>query len=317
MYYITAASSISHQPSFKNEDFAENISELQTGSLLIAPNFKEYINPNTIRRMSEILRTAVTCSLDCLKQANIEQPDAIVVGTGLGCLVETEKFLENFIANEEGLISPTAFIQSTHNTIGGQLSILLGNHNYNMTHTQNALSFEHALQDAALCIDEGKGNILVGGADEHIQLLDEVAGKLGFENILLTSASSFFILSKSTNEKAIAKIINVETIAFAKSFIETIKTFLFENSIDANSIDLVLYSTLDSQDKLKLKTVFVESKLLDYLKYSGTYFTNTAFALLYAVDSLKHHASKAKRILICNHLHKNHIGLILVESINV
>src|SRR2546423_15135804 len=98
MYFITAASSICHQPSFKNEGFSEHITDLQPDSQLLSPNFKEYINPNTIRRMSEILRTAVTCSMDCLQQANIQQLDAIIVGTGLGCLHETEKFLDNFIS---------------------------------------------------------------------------------------------------------------------------------------------------------------------------------------------------------------------------
>ncbi len=315
MYFITAASSISHQLSFKNEGFSESSLELPSDSLLLSPNFKEYISPNNIRRMSEILRTAVTCSLDCLMQAGIEKPDAIIVGTGLGCLVETEKFLENFIANEEGLISPTAFIQSTHNTVGGQLSILLGNHNYNMTHTQNTLSFEHALQDAALCIEEGNEHVLVGGADEHISLLNDVVGKLGFENLHMTSAASFFILSKSNNEKAIAKIIDCGSYAFAESFADAINSFLAQTKIKKDEIDLILFSSLDAQSEKEIKTLFPESETLDYLKYSGTYFTNSAFALHFAIDSFKHHHDKPKRILICNHLHKNHIGIILVESL--
>jgi hypothetical protein len=315
MYFITAASSISHQQSFKNDGFSEHITDLQPDSQLISPNFKEYINPNTIRRMSEILRIAVTCSLDCLAQSNIKQPDAIIVGTGLGCLHETEKFLDNFISNDKGLISPTAFIQSTHNTIGGQLSIILGNHNYNMTHTQNALSFEHSIQDATLSIEEGKENILVGGADEYIQLLNDVVEKLGFKNLHLTSGASFFILSRISSENTIAKIIDVATYALAESFSDVLGTFLNQNSINIQEIDLVLFSCLNEQDKEELKSLFPETKIFDYLKYIGTYFTNSAFAMHYAIDSLKHHEGKIKKVLICNHLHKNHIGLTLVESI--
>jgi len=315
MYFITAASSISHQQSFKNDGFSEHITDLKHDSQLLIPNFKEYINPNTIRRMSEILRTAVTCSMNCLQQANIQQPDAIIVGTGLGCLHETEKFLENFISNEEGLISPTAFIQSTHNTIGGQLSIILGNHNYNMTHTQNALSFEHSMQDATLSIDEGKENILVGGADEHIKLLDDVVNRLGFKNLHLTSGSSFFMLTKNRNENAIAKIIDVGTYAFLESSEEAIRTFVNQNSINIRDIDLVLFSSLDKQDEEEMKSLFPGNKTIDYLKYAGTYFTNSAFALHYAIDVLRQKQNEIKRILICNHLHKNHIGLTLVESL--
>lgn len=315
MYFISAASTISHQPTFKNPGFSKTILELNESSVLVVPNFKEYINPSIIRRMSEILRTSVTCSIDCLTQANIKQPDAIIVGTGLGCLNDTEKFLQNFIESDEGLISPTSFIQSTHNTIGGQLSIILGNHSYNMTHTQNTLSFEHSLQDAALCIEEGNENILVGGADEHIQLLNGIAVKLGYTNLHLTSGASFFVMSKKKNENAIAKIIDVASYGLTESFSESTKSFLKQNNIGFNDIDLILFSGLDEQSKGEIKSVFPENKLFDYLKYCGMYFTNSAFALHYAIDTLKFTENKLKRALICNHLHKNHLGLILVESL--
>ncbi len=315
MYFISAASSIAHQPTFKNDGFSKHITELKPGSQLLTPNFKEYINPTIIRRMSEILRTAITCSLDCLKQAHIEQPDAIIVGTGLGCLNETEKFLKNIIPNEGELISPTSFIQSTHNTVAGQISIILGNHNYNMTHTQNALSFEHALQDAMLCIDEGKENILVGGADEHIVILDGIVEELGYKNLHLTSGSSFFILSKTKSEKALVKIIDVTTQFSVSSIAKTIKLFLNQNKIDVNKIDLVLYSSIDEQNVNELKSLFTETKIINYLKYSGIYFTNVAFALHYAVDMICNANDKVKRILICNTVDKNQTGLIIVEAL--
>ncbi len=315
MYFISAASSITHQPTFKNDGFSDHIAELKPGSQLQTPNFKEYINPTNIRRMSEILRTAITCSLDCLRQAHINQPDAIIVGTGLGCLNETEKFLKNIIPNEGELISPTSFIQSTHNTVAGQISIILGNHNYNMTHTQNALSFEHALQDAVLCIDEGKENILVGGADEHIEILDGIVEELGYKNLHLTSGSSFFVLSKTKSEQALAKIIDVTTQFSVSSIAETIKIFLNQNKIDVNKIDLVLYSSMDAQNTSELKSLFTESKIINYLNYSGTYFTNVALALHYAVDMICYGKDKVKRILICNSLDKNQTGLIIVEAL--
>lgn len=202
MYFIQAASTISHQPTFKNKSFSGNISALNAASELLSPDYKKYISPVLLRRMSKILRMSVACSVDCLEQAGIKSPDAIIVGTGLGCLEDTEKFLNNIISIKEGLLPPTSFIQSTHNTIAGQISLILQNHHYNMTHTQNTLSFEHALQDAFLCLDEGEVNLLVGAADEHIEILDDIVEKLGYKNMQLTSGASFFIVSTEKNKNS-------------------------------------------------------------------------------------------------------------------
>ena len=93
--YINACSTISHQNSFRNENWINELTVLEEGSELITPNYKEFIAPSAIRRMSKIIRMGLTCSKDCVEQSGIENPDAIIVGTGLGCLSDTEKFLNN------------------------------------------------------------------------------------------------------------------------------------------------------------------------------------------------------------------------------
>ena len=52
-------------------------------------------------------------------------PDAIITGTGLGCLEDTEKFLTAMVTNKEEFLTPTSFIQSTHNTVSAQIALLL------------------------------------------------------------------------------------------------------------------------------------------------------------------------------------------------
>ncbi len=44
-------------------------------------------------------------------------PGAIITGTALGCLEDTVTFLTRMIELNEELLPPTAFIQSTHNTV--------------------------------------------------------------------------------------------------------------------------------------------------------------------------------------------------------
>ncbi|CAG4995049.1 hypothetical protein DYBT9275_01535 [Dyadobacter sp. CECT 9275] len=316
MYYITAASSITHQPSFGNDGFSSVISPLAEGSELIQPNYKEYIEAGLLRRMSKILRMSVACSKDCLRQTSTDQPDAIVVGTGLGCLLDTEKFLNN-VLTLEGMLPPTSFIQSTHNTIAGQISLSLGNHGYNMTHTQNTLSFEYALQDALLLLAEEQRNILVGASDEHIPFLNEVSEHLGQgpADIPLTSGASFFMVSEE-RENALAEIIDVEVAGAVQDIPAAVTAFLAHNGLTAMDLDLVLYPSADfggSADFQFVKSEDAGLAFVEYLPYSGLYATASAFALHFAVDRFGQGRAGALA-LVCNRMNRN-LGLTLIRSV--
>ncbi|KAA6441335.1 3-oxoacyl-ACP synthase [Dyadobacter flavalbus] len=295
------------------------IEPLHAGSALINPDYKEYIEPGLLRRMSKILRMSVACSGACLKQGGIEHPDAIVVGTGLGCLLDTEKFL-NHALTVKGLLPPTSFIQSTHNTMAGQISLSLGNHGYNMTHTQNSVSFENALLDAMLLIDEGEKHILAGAADEHIALLDEISKQLNVRSdSRFTSGASFFILSAEKSDQTLAGIKDAEAVGLVKNIPEQITAFLDRNNVSPEDLDLVLYagSIVGTEDEEKGFQSFWKMEnlhVINYLKYSGIYPTASAFALHFAVDKMQHTRS-LKNILICNSLIQHNLGLILVQSV--
>lgn len=316
--YISAASTISHQPTFKNDGFSDKIVPLTGDSALIVPNYKEYIDAGLLRRMSKILRMSVSAAADCLQQSGVEQPGAIIVGTGLGCLQDTEKFLNNF-QTIEGLLPPTSFIQSTHNTIAGQISLSIGNHGYNMTHTQNSLSFEHALIDAQLSIAEGADNILAGAADEFIDILTEIGAQLGLETTVpLTSGASFFTLSKQASDSALACIKDVEAIGMVNDIEAALGNSLHKDSTMLP--DLVLYANPIGQqtDDFSIPAYFSgfdkAINCVNYAALSGLYPSNAAFAMHYAVDKIKNDAS-VKRVLVVNTLNKINLGLTLIESI--
>ena len=92
--YIRGIGNISPQPTFDNGSFLEDIREYHTARLLaVVPDYKNYIQPNQLRRMSRLLKMGVTAAGMCLHDAGVEKPDAIITGTGLGMMEETEKFL--------------------------------------------------------------------------------------------------------------------------------------------------------------------------------------------------------------------------------
>ena len=133
------------------------------------------------RRMSRILKMAVTTAVECCGNIdNIKEIDSIVTATGYGCLADSERFLRNVIENNEELLNPTPFIQSTFNTVGGQIALLSKNHCENITYVNRSHSFEDALLDAYLQIGiEGKERILLGTFDEITESSNNILERLG------------------------------------------------------------------------------------------------------------------------------------------
>lgn len=122
---------------------------------------------NMRRRMSSILKMGVGTAMESLYGTDPESIDAIITATGLGCLEDSEKFLRSVIENNEQLLNPTPFIQSTFNTIGGQIALITGNHCYNTTYSHRYQSFESGLIDALMLLEEGNAKtVLLGAADE-------------------------------------------------------------------------------------------------------------------------------------------------------
>ncbi|CAN5174917.1 beta-ketoacyl synthase chain length factor [soil metagenome] len=317
--YITASSTISHQPTFRNKGFSSELSELKSPSELITPDYTAFIPAMDRRRMSDVLKMSIACSMECLKQAGLSEPDAIIVGTSMGCCVHTKNFLDKIISANEGLLAPTSFIVSTHNTIAGQVSLLLKNHGYNMTHTQNSLSFEQALIDGILCIKNGHHHILVGGADEEENTLYNMKERLKDENIHLTCGASFFILSNEKGNPDPVKLADVGSFGLIDDSPSAIGDFLDSNNLSTGEIDLVLYSNSDPKRTEELKIIFGPGKIFDYQKITGTYFTNSAFAMNYGIDILSHKkhpvfGEAISKVLVCNNLIPENLGLILLDN---
>ncbi len=155
---------------------------LYTGDQLtcIEPDYTKYIDPKLIRRMSRIIKMGMAASMEALQQSGVQQPDAIITGTAYGCLADTDAFLTKMVEFKEELLSPTAFIQSTHNTVGAQIALQLKCHNYNNTYVHRGSSFEAAMLDAISLMSEGEANnVLAGAADEIIEKSHAIIKRFG------------------------------------------------------------------------------------------------------------------------------------------
>ncbi len=166
--YITGTGIVSGAGNSGDDSFLKEAPAYDTDKLLcVEPNYTAYIPPMQLRRMSKAVRIGIGASKMCMASAGIEKPDAISVGTAMGCLADTEVFLGKMIAQDEQMLTPTAFIQSTHNTVSGQIALLAGCYGHNLTFVQRGHSFEHAVMNTQLYLaDNPYEQMLVGGIDE-------------------------------------------------------------------------------------------------------------------------------------------------------
>ncbi len=165
------------------------------------------------RRMSRVIRMAVSTAVECVGGIEgIDGLDAIITATGYGCLADSERFLRNVISDKEDLLNPTPFIQSTFNTVGGQIALLRHNHCYNMTYVNRIHSFEDALLDAFMRAEDGEGGrMLVGAFDERTDSQYEIMKRMGLWRKHDCGEGSVFVLLTSQKEdSSIAEVLEID-----------------------------------------------------------------------------------------------------------
>ncbi|RSK41385.1 beta-ketoacyl synthase N-terminal-like domain-containing protein [Mangrovimonas spongiae] len=258
--YINSVGSISAQKTFDNTEFLNEITEYNDNVIFaVNPVYKDYIPPAAARRMAKGIKMGIVTSKIALKEANINQVDAIITGTGMGCVRDSEKFVSAIIDNDEQYLTPTPFIQSTHNTVGGQIALELNCKGYNFTYVHSSISFESAVMDALLQLqlDEAK-HILVGGVDElgdHTTKIHKIINHIKPEAITPTNllksktegavfgeGANFFVLSNEKSNTSYAEIVSVKTYNTLKQ--EALKqqaiAFLKEHDLSTNDLDLLI-----------------------------------------------------------------------------
>lgn len=347
--YINSASCISVQDTL-NDNIFQNLKPENSAKIIkaIEPNYKEFIPPAMIRRMSKTVKMSSVASHYALKEAGIEKPDAIIVGTGMGCSQDSEKFLKNVIDNHEEFLTPTFFIQSTHNTVAGQIALGLQCHAYNFTYVNTSSSLEFSFLDAQLQIKDGEAqNILVGSTDEQTDrtmelyclnntIKKEVDLPADYlhsttNGVIWGEGASFFVLGKDKTENSYAKLTDIK-ISNRLDLEETsdfIHEFLTKTNLSAQDIDAVILGFSGDADSdiyyTKAMEVFPDSALLYYKHLSGEFNTASGFSTFMACHILKEQQipevmmintkkkESVKNLLLYNHLAGSDHSLVLLE----
>ena len=310
--FINSASSISAQKTFDSDNFLTDVIVFNDTVIPVQnPNYKDYIPPAAARRMAKGIKMGIVTSKSAIKEANLEQVDAIITGTGMGCLRDSEKFLSNILDNDEQYLTPTPFIQSTHNTVGGQIALEMQCKGYNFTYVHGSNSFESALLDAKLQLETNEAqNILIGGVDEigdHtiklLKLINNIKAEPVKSSELLESNSTgtifseganFFVVSNEKQDSSYAQVIDLELFnSLPKNTLPDIaKNFLSENHLDIKDIDLVILGNngdveFDNYYNELSSTIFENTQRAYYKHLIGDFHTASSFGLWLAANILK------------------------------
>lgn len=351
--YIQATATISPQKTFGRVPFlTEPVEYTSTRLKSIEPDYTAFIDVKSLRRMSRIIKMGVAAAMECLQEAGEKNPGAIITGTAFGCLEDTGIFLTSIVEQKEEMLQPTPFIQSTHNTVGSQIALLLKCHGYNNTFVHRGFSFESALLDALMLLHEGEiTSVLAGSVDEITDISHTILTRFGLykrfpvSNLSLFTAASkgtmagegaaFFLLTSQPSANAYAKLEGIST--FYKPVdvaeIETrILSFLSSRQINMEDIDLVITGRNGDTkgDSIYIQigeSIFKNKSLIKYKHLCGEYSTSTSFALWLAANILKSGTvpvvtsqenwmgDTLKRILVYNHFQNIHHSLMLISAV--
>jgi hypothetical protein len=245
--------------------------------------------------------------------------------------------------NEQAL-NPTPFIQSTHNTIGSQIALLLQCQGYNQTYTQGGFSFENALLDAMLLLKEDpQKHLLAGGVDETTPASHKIRSRFGLfrknlsDSLKLFDApgtgtiegegAAFFVLSGEKSSGSVATIKDIATLY--KPTIGQLKTSVGDMVSRAGHIDLVLSGgSGDEPNDASLKEItgeLVKDRCGMFKHLCGEYPVASAFACWLAARILQqqrvpdvvlpsNNLQSIKHILVINQYFGKQYTLILFQA---
>jgi 3-oxoacyl-(acyl-carrier-protein) synthase len=329
--YIQSAEQISIQQPLSDAWFDAPIIHDSVYVRAIEPNYKEYIEPNKARRMGKILKRAIVTAQVAAKKSGVPLPDAIISGTGLGCIESTGIFLEAMVRNGEELLQPTHFMQSTHNTIGSLVSIDMKCHGYNSTYTHKGVSFENALLDAYMQLVAGRiKTALVGGYDEMTPNYQLLLSRIGYwrahsedmtlkkgEEAFAGETSVSFMLSSEKNEHTICQIDGIQLLYKpSEQDLQFALNELFrQNSIDDIDAVFVGVSGNKTNDEVYYRNasiLFPEKPLAGYKHIFGESYTASGLGMYAAATCLR--KQRIPKHLSLNGKEINHVKTLLLYN---
>ena len=295
MVYINSFAQISNQKPLEMDFFRNPVPCDSPVCKVVEADYKQFFAPMAARRMGPVLKRAVAVTDTALKLASLENPDAIVCGTGLGCIDNTEKFLKAMIENDEMCLQPTFFINSTHNTIASQIASYLKCNGYNSTYSHLGISFESALLDILMQMELGEIRTAVAGAfDEMSQTFMALFRKVGYSSSPMGECAVSVVLGNERTDASKCRLDDVDIIRSSSvdCVCARLRSFLKKNGLEPSGIDCIMTGRngderYDGSYDALVNEIFGEDMFQCHYKHIfGESFTSSAYGLITAAEML-------------------------------
>jgi 3-oxoacyl-(acyl-carrier-protein) synthase len=303
-YFINGVGIIAPQKTFDPDVFLTEVAQYDKNVLAcIAPDFKTYINPIQMRRLSRMLRIGLSAAVMCLRNSKITMPDGIVTATGYGFLDETAKFLQELLEQNEKQLTPTYFMQGTSNALAGLVALTIKCMGYNNTYVSKGFALENAITDAMMQLNENaSSNFLVGSYDEAAEVQYHASTRLNhfktefINNLSLFNTSTkgtiqgegsaFFMFSGKSSASTLCLLSDMYTLYKPEGtdLPGEMESFLATNGLNSKDIDLVISGVSgdvqhDAVTNTLLHSRFENTPQIRFKHLCGEYTTATSFAL--------------------------------------
>ena len=347
--YITDLQSISPQKTYTGEFLKGELVEHEGIIFNVTePNYMELIPRGLLRRMGKAVRMGVGTGLPLIKEnKNI---DGIIMGTANGGLENCIDFLNQIVEYEEGMLTPTNFVQSTPNAIAGQLALMDGNRGYNTTYTNGGHAFENTLIDALMLFEEGNAKkLLIGGIEEisnynyNIDFLADHYKEVAVGNFDLIDSltkgsvcgegSNMFIVEAEASEYY-AQIVDLAQLTFPKEkdIDVCINSMLERVNLQKSDIDSIMLGMNGDVDhnvwyNHVAADLFPNTNIFTFKHLVGEYRTCSSFAVwlsaqilngerafMKAIKKRSNENKDIQRILIYNHFDEVNHSFILLSK---
>jgi 3-oxoacyl-[acyl-carrier-protein] synthase II len=312
-FYIQGIGNISPQRTYDNSEFLPGINTYHDNVLsCVTPEFKNYISPIQLRRMSRMFKIGLSAAKICAQDAKLEMPDGIITASGYGCIGDTGKFLLEIIENGEKQLTPTLFMQSTYNSISGGIAMAMKCNNYNTTYVHRGFAFETGLQDAMMQIeDQPTKRFLLGGFDETNSGQLIISSRTGYhrkdhinslslfktrgQGTLQGEGAAFFVIGSRHTENSYCLIKGLQMIYAPKdtsAVIAAIQQLLQKNNMAITDVDIVINgiggdNTDDRLNNKVMDEIFQNTQQLVFKHLSGDYCTASSFGLWLGAQMLR------------------------------
>lgn len=295
--YINSAAQISTQNPLDGSFFGHPAECTQKYCRSVEADYRQFVPAASARRMGPLLKRAIATAVTALGNAGLKDPDAIICGTGLGCIENTEKFLTSMIDNGETCMQPTLFINSTHNTIASQIATFLKCNGYNSTYAHLGISFESALLDAVMLFETGMvRNALLGAHDEMTPTYFKLFEAVDYWQAPLGECSVSFVLGEDRTPDSICRLMDVD-LFHSQDILQVrqrVQEFLERNGLTASDIDIAVTGRngdmrYDGCYDSLLGELFPEGVVqCRYKNVFGESFTSPAYGLLLGAEIIRH-----------------------------